>query len=210
MKVMLVNGSPHKYGCTNRALEEVARALEADGVEAEIFWIGAKPQGGCVACGACARTGECAFGEVVNEFRARAAEADGFVFGAPVHYAHAASSLLGFMDRLFYSNGRAGRPNVLVHKPAAAVASARRAGTTASLDDINKFFTISQMPIVSSFYWNNVHGATPADVERDEEGLSVMRQLGHNMAWMLKCIEAGRAAGVEPGAEPRAWTNFIR
>ena len=164
-------------------------------MEAEIFWIGAEPQGGCVACGACGKTGDCAFGEVVNEFRARAAEADGFVFGAPVHYAHAASSLLGFMDRLFYSNGRAGRPNVLAHKPAAAVASARRAGTTASLDDINKFFTISQMPIVSSFYWNNVHGATPADVERDEEGLSVMRQLGHNMAWMLKCIEAGRAAG---------------
>ena len=105
MKVMLVNGSPHKYGCTNRALEEVAHALEADGVEAEIFWIGAKPQGGCVACGACGKTGECAFEEVVNEFRARAAEADGFVFGAPVHYAHAASSLLGFMDRLFYSNG---------------------------------------------------------------------------------------------------------
>ena len=166
MKVMLVNGSPHKYGCTNRALEEVARALEADGVEAEIFWIGAEPQGGCVACGACGKTGDCAFGEVVNEFRARAAEADGFVFGAPVHYAHAASSLLGFMDRLFYSNGRAGRPNVLAHKPAAAVASARRAGTTASLDDINKFFTISQMPIVSSFYWNNVHGATTSSGTR--------------------------------------------
>lgn len=210
MKVMLVNGSPHRSGCTNRALEEVARALEADGVEAEIFWIGAKPQGGCAACGACTRTGECAFGaDNVNVFRAKAAEADGFVFGGPVHYAHAASSLLGFMDRLFYSNGRAGTPNVLAHKPAAAVVSARRAGTTVSFDDINRFFTISQMPIVSSYYWNNVHGASAEDVEQDEEGLSVMRQLGHNMAWMLRCIEAGRAAGIEPVAEPRAWTNFI-
>lgn len=211
MKVMLVNGSPHRHGCTNRALEEVAHALEADGVEAEIFWIGAKPQGGCVACGACARTGECAFGaDSVNVFRAKAAKADGFVFGGPVHYAHAASSLLGFMDRLFYSNGRAGMPNVLAHKPAAAVVSARRAGTTVSFDDINRFFTISQMPIVSSYYWNNVHGNSAEDVEQDEEGLSVMRQLGHNMAWMLRCIEAGRATGIEPGAEPRAWTNFIR
>lgn len=209
MKVMLVNGSPHKNGCTNRALEEVARALETDGVEAEIFWIGAKPQGGCVACGSCTKTGECAFGEVVNEFRAKAATADGFVFGGPVHYAHACSSLLGFMDRLFYSNGRAGTPNVLARKPAAAVASARRAGTTASLDDINKFFTISQMPIVSSYYWNNVHGATPTDVEQDEEGMSVMRQLGHNMAWMLRCLEAGRVTGVRAVDEPRSWTSFI-
>lgn len=211
MKVMLVNGSPHRHGCTDRALQEVARTLEKDGVEAEIFWIGAKPVGGCIACGGCDRTGACVFDDAVNEFRAKAAEADGFVFGAPVHYAHAGASLVGFMDRLFYSNGRAGQPDVFRHKPAAAVASARRAGTTAALDDIQKFFTISQMPVVSSRYWNNVHGNTPEEVEQDAEGLWTMRQLGRNMAWLLRSIEAGRAAGLEPPAqEPGARTNFIR
>lgn len=211
MKVMLVNGSPHRHGCTDRALQEVARTLEQNGVKAEIFWIGAKPVGGCIACGGCDRTGACVFDDAVNEFRAKAAEADGFVFGAPVHYAHAGASLLGFMDRLFYSNGRAGQPNVFRHKPAAAVASARRAGTTAALDDIQKFLTISQMPVVSSRYWNNVHGNTPEEVERDAEGLWTMRQLGRNMAWLLRSIEAGRAAGLEPPAqEPGARTNFIR
>lgn len=211
MKVMLVNGSPHRHGCTDRALQEVARTLEENGVEAEIFRIGAKPVGGCIACGGCDRTGACVFDDAVNEFRAKAAEADGFVFGAPVHYAHAGASLVGFMDRLFYSNGRAGQPDVFRHKPAAAVASARRAGTTAALDDIQKFFTISQMPVVSSRYWNNVHGNTPEEVERDAEGLWTMRQLGRNMAWLLRSIEAGRAAGLEPPAqEPGARTNFIR
>ena len=211
MKVMLVNGSPHKAGCTNRALEEVARTLEENGVEAEIFWIGPKPVGGCVACGGCGTKGACVFDDAVNEFRAKAAEADGFIFGAPVHYAHAAGSLLAFMDRLFYSNGRAGQPNVFRFKPAAAVTSARRGGTTAALDDIQKFFTISQMPIVSSRYWNNVHGNSAEQVEQDEEGLWTMRQLGRNMAWMLKCLEAGRAAGIElPEQEAGSKTNFIR
>ena len=211
MKVMLVNGSPHKEGCTNRALEEVARTLEGEGITAEIFWIGPKPVGGCVSCGACKMLGRCAFDDVVNEFRAKAAEADGFIFGAPVHYAHAAGSLLGFMDRLFYANGRAGAPNVFRNKPAAAVTSARRAGTTAALDDIQKFFTLAQMPIVSSRYWNNVHGNTASEVEQDEEGLWTMRQLGRNMAWLLRCIEAGRAAGVDfPEQENGVQTNFIR
>ncbi len=211
MKVMLVNGSPRKAGCTDRALREVARTLEDNGIEAEIFWIGAKPVGGCVACDGCSTTGACVFDDVVNEFRIKAAEADGFVFGAPVHYAHAAGSLLAFMDRLFYANGRAGQPNVFAYKPAAAAASARRAGTTAALDVIQKFFTISQMPIVSSRYWNNVHGNSAEQVEQDEEGLWTMRQLGRNMAWMLKCIEAGRAAGIElPEQEAGTWTNFVR
>lgn len=210
MKVMLVNGSPHKTGCTNRALEEVARTLEEGGINTEIFWIGRKPVGGCVACGGCARLGRCAFDDVVNEFRNKALDADGFVFGAPVHYAHAGASLLGFMDRLFYSNGSAGEPDAFRFKPAAAVTSARRAGTTAALDDIQKFFTISQMPIVSSRYWNNVHGASAEEVEQDKEGLWTMRQLGRNMAWMLHCIEAGRAAGVPaPATEDGVWTNFI-
>ena len=211
MKVLLANGSPHKRGCTDRALREVAAELERQGVGTEIVWLGTAGAGGCRACGACARTGECAFDDGVNEFRRKAAEADGFVFGAPVHYAHAAAPLLGFMDRLFYSNGRAGQPNAFAFKPAAAVASARRAGTTAALDDIQKFFTISQMPIVSSRYWNMVHGNTAEEVEQDKEGLWTMRQLARNMAWMLRSIEAGRAAGVEPPVqEAGEATNFVR
>ena len=207
MKVMLVNGSPHKDGCVNRALEEVARTLEENGVEAEIFWIGRQPVGGCVACGGCAKLGRCVHDDAVNEFAAKAADADGFVFGGAVHYAHAAGSLLGFMDRLFYS----GFGKKHAHKPAAAVTSARRAGTTAALDDIQKFFTISQMPIVSSRYWNNIHGTNAAEAEQDTEGLLTMRILGRNMAWMLKCIEAGRAAGIEaPETETGSNTNFIR
>ena len=210
LKVLLVNGSPHKHGCTDRALQEVGSALAVEDVDSEIFWIGPRPVGGCIACHGCDRKGACVFDDVANEFTARAAEADGFVFGAPVHYAHAAASLLGFMDRAFYSSGRAGKPNPFTRKPAAAVASARRAGTTASLGDIEKFFTISQMPVVSSFYWNEVHGYTPADVEADKEGIATMQQLGHNMAWMLKSLEAGRAAGIEPEDVTRVITNFIR
>ena len=213
MKVLLVNGSPHEAGCTRRALDEVARTLEECGVDSEVVWVGRQPVGGCTACGACAKLGRCAFGDKdgVNEFRARAAGADGFVFGAPVHYGRAGASLLGFMDRAFYANGRAGQPNVFAHKPAAAVVSARRAGTTSALADIEKYFTISQMPIVSSRYWNMVHGTSAEEVERDEEGLWTMRQLGRNMTWLLRSIEAGRAAGVpQPGTEPGVMTNFVR
>lgn len=213
MKVLLVNGSPHEHGCTDRALAEVARTLGEGGVETEVVWIGARPVGGCTACGACDKLGRCAFGEKdgVNAFLEKAADADGFVFGAPVHYGRAGASLLGFMDRAFYANGRAGRPNVFAHKPAAAVTSARRAGTTSALADIEKYFTISQMPIVSSRYWNMVHGNSAEQAEQDEEGLWTMRQLGRNMAWLLHCIEAGRAAGVGlPEQEAGTWTNFVR
>ena len=210
MKVMLVNGSPHKNGCTNRALEEVASALTEEGVDSEIFWIGASV-GGCMGCGGCTKGNGCVIDDKVNEFRPLARAADGFVFGAPVHYGHAGASLLGFMDRLFFSDARTGEPSSFAFKPAAAVASARRAGTTCAFDDINKFFTISQMPVVSSRYWNMVHGYTAKDVEQDDEGLAIMRQLGHNMAWMLRNIEAGREAGlVGPVQEPRVKTNFIR
>ncbi len=211
MKVMLVNGSPHKDGCVNRALTEVASALGESGVESEIFWIGAKPVGGCAACGGCSKLGKCVFDDCVNEFREKAAGADGFVFGAPVHYAHAGASLLGFMDRLFCSDGRAGNASLFTHKPAAAVVSARRSGTTEAFSDIEKFFTISQMPVVSSRYWNNVHGNAATEVEQDLEGLRTMRVLGRNMAWMLRCIEAGRAAGIEPPlTEDGPATSFIR
>ena len=217
MKVILVNGSPHKNGCTNRALEEVAGALGEDGVATEIFWLGRKPVGGCVACGGCTEKGACVFGDIVNDFAEKAAGANGFVFGAPVHYSHACASLLGFMDRLFYSARHAteplpnGAPDVLAFKPAAAVTCARRAGNTSAFDDISKYFTIAQMPIVSSRYWNNSFGWKADDVEQDGEGLRTMRQLGHNMAWMLKCIEAGRAAGIElPAQVPGSNTDFIR
>lgn len=210
MKVLLVNGGPHKNGCTDRALREVAKTLEEHGVDAEIFWTGTKPVTGCMGCGACKKLGKCVVDDVVNEFQMKAREADGFVFGAPVHYAHAAASLLGFMDRLFYSNSRA-EINALSHKPAAAIASARRAGTTSALDDIEKFFGITQMPVVSSRYWNMVHGNTAEEVEQDEEGLWGMRQLGRNMAWLIASIEAGKTAGLElPEQETGTMTNFIR
>ena len=206
MKVMLVNGSPHRHGCTDRALQEVARTLEENGVEAEIFWIGAKPVGGCIACGGCDRTGACVFDDAVNALAGKLAEADGLVFGSPVFYAGISGQLKCFMDRLFYSQGAR-----LAGKPAAAVVSARRGGCATTFDDINRFFTINCMPVVSSQYWNQVHGNTPDEVRKDEEGLQTMRTLARNMAWLLKCMEAGRQAGV-PQPEPEAplRTNFIR
>lgn len=211
MNVLLVNGGPHKRGVTNRALEEVAKELNSQGIDTEIYWLGTAPIGGCMACGGCSRTGQCVLDDQVNDFHAKALKADGFVFGAPVHYAHAAGNLLAFMDRLFSSNGRAGTENAFCFKPAAAVASARRGGTTAALDDIQKFFTISQMPIVSSRYWNNIHGNTAEEAERDLEGLWTMRQLGRNMAWMLHSLEAARNAGIAlPEQEAGTPTNFIR
>lgn len=211
MKVLLVNGSPRKggKGNTNVALEAVAEALNDEGIETEIFWIGTSVAG-CMGCEGCNKKGECVIDDKVNEFRKLAFEADGFVFGAPVHYAHAGSNMLAFLDRLFYSSGRAGNENPFTHKPGAAVAVARRGGASAALDDLNKFMTITQMPIVSSYYWNMVYGRKPGEAEQDAEGISTMKQLGHNMVWMLKCLEAGKAAGIEPVDEPRAWTHFIR
>lgn len=206
MKVLLVNGSPHKHGCTERALQEVAAALERSGVESDIFWIGNKPIIGCTACGKCNGSNGCAFDDSVNEFIEAAAQADGFVFGSPVHYAAASGAMTSFMDRVFYASG-----SLMVGKPAAAVCSARRAGTTSTFDQLNKYFTIKGMPVVSSSYWNMVHGSKPEDVEQDLEGLQTMRGIGNNMAWLLKCIEAGKAAGIDfPAAEPPVKTNFIR
>ena len=208
MNVLLFNGSPHKNGCTYTALCEAAKALHANGIETELLQIGSKPFHGCMACGACHKTGKCAFGDKdgLNEIAAKCAEADGFVFGSPVYYASANGTLIGFMDRLFYSAGRN-----LAHKPAAAIVSARRGGTTASFDQLNKYFTISQMPVVSSTYWNMVHGSRAEDVAQDLEGLQTMRNLGTNMAWLLSCIETGKQSGIEiPTAERSACTNFIR
>lgn len=205
MKVLLINGSPHEKGCTYTALAEVAAALEREGIAAEIMHIGGDVPG-CRACGACRELGRCVIGDAVNEAAEKADAADGFVFGAPVHYASPNGSMLGFLDRLFYSAGRA-----LAFKPGAAVASARRAGTTASLDALTKYFTISNMPVVSSRYWSMVHGCTPEQVREDLEGMQVMRQLGRNMAWLLKSIDAGRRAGIlMPETETPVFTSFIR
>ncbi len=207
MKVLLVNGSPREQGCTYTALCEVAKTLNKDGIETEIFHIGKAPISGCHACGGCRKLGKCAIDDIVNEFAEKAKDADGFVFGSPVHYAAMAGSLACFMDRLFFSAGK----TIMRLKPAAAIVSARRAGTTAALDEMNKYFTISEMPVVSSRYWNMVHGACPEDVMKDEEGLTTMRVLGHNMAYLIKALDAAEKAGIAiPEKEPSARTNFIR
>ncbi|WP_097006755.1 flavodoxin family protein [Lacrimispora amygdalina] len=207
MNVLLLNGSPHREGCTNRALLEVEGALNAEGIDTELVHMGTKAIHGCIACGACMKIGACVFeDDPVNEFIEKMKLADGLIVGSPVYYASANGALFSFLDRLFYAGGRN-----FAHKPGAAIASARRAGTTATLDALNKYFTIAQMPLVSSSYWNMVHGRTPEEVEQDLEGLYTMRTLGKNMAWLLKCIEAGKAAGIGiPKQEEKVWTNFIR
>ena len=197
-------------GCTYTALEEIAQTLKNEGVNSEIFQIGTKPLAGCIACKVCAEKGQCVFNDKVNEFLAIAKNFDGFIFGSPVHYAAASGAITSFMDRVFYTNACSGK-NLFYLKPAAAIVSARRAGTTAALDQLNKYFTISQMPIISSNYWNMIHGAKPEDVAQDLEGLQIMRTLAKNMAWFLKCKEAGEKAGVAvPIIEERVYTNFVR
>ena len=191
MKVLLVNGSPHKEGCTYTALSEVAQALNKNGVETEIFQLGSDPIASCKGCGSCRKTGKCVTDDVVNEFIGKVDEADGFVFGSPVHFAAASGSLTSFLDRVFFID-----KSKFAGKLGASVISCRRGGAIAAFDQINKYFTISCMPIVSSQYWNQVHGNTPEEVKQDLEGLQTMRTLGNYMAWLLKCIEAGKNAGV--------------
>lgn len=210
MKVLLFNGSSNAEGCTYTALAEAASELMKNGIETEIIQVGKDAVRDCIGCGACRKIGgKCVFkDDIVNEVIEKAKAADGFIFGSPVYYAHPSGRLLSFMDRLFYAGGAAFK-----FKPAAAVVSARRAGTSASLDAITKHFTINQMPVVSSNYWPMVHGAqnNPDDVKRDLEGLQIMRVLGANMAWLLKCIEAGKNAGINlPQTEEKICTNFIR
>lgn len=207
MKVLLINGSPKANGCTYTALTEVAKELEINGVETEIFHVGSKPIRGCMACGGCSNTdGLCVFDDdSVNIALKKAKDADGFVFGSPVHYASASGQITSFLDRFFYAG------NVFQYKPGAAIVSCRRGGSTAAFEQLNKYFTISNMPIVSSQYWNMVHGNTPEEVRQDLEGMQTMRTLGKNMAWLLNCIHAGKEAGVKlPEKETRAITNFIR
>jgi len=210
MKVLLTNGSPHKNGCTFTALDEVSKTLNSEGIGTDFFWIGTEPLAGCIACGNCDETGKCVFDDKVNEFLAVAGGFDGFIFGSPVYFASANGAVISFMDRVFYSDRHAGSSTFYL-KPAAAVVSARRAGTTATFDQMNKYFTMMQMPVISSQYWNNVHGSTPEEVRQDLEGMQTMRTLGRNMAWFLKCKEAGIKAGVPyPQKEEPARTNFIR
>jgi len=205
MKVLLVNGSYHEKGCTYTALAEVAKALNANGVETEIYWIGQQQVSGCKGCWACKKVKKCVIDDGVNEFVEKAAQFDGYVFGSPVYYASAAGALVSFMDRVFYSGGKN-----LAYKPAAAVVSCRRAGASTTFDVINKYFTINNMQIVGSNYWNEIHGNTAEEAAQDEEGLQTMRVLGNNMAWLLKCIALGKEAGLEPERERKIMTNFIR
>ena len=205
MKVLLVNGSYHEKGCTYTALAEVAKALNANGVETEIYWLGQNQISGCKGCWACKKIKKCVIDDGMNEFVAKAAEFDGFVFGSPVYYASASGGLISFMDRVFYSGGKN-----LAFKPAAAVVSCRRAGASTTFDVINKYFTINNMPIVASNYWNEIHGNTAEEAAQDAEGLQTMRMLGNNMAWLLKCIALGKEAGIAPETEKKIWTNFIR
>ena len=208
MKVLLINGSPNKNGCTVTALSEVSKQLELEGISTELVQIGKDPVQGCTACGACRNSpGKCAYGgDGVNELISRAGEFDGLIVGSPVYYSAPTGQLISFLNRMFFASGGA-----FAYKPATAVVSARRAGTTATFEQLNQYFTLSNMPVVPSQYWNMVHGNTPDEVRQDLEGMQIMRTLGRNMAWLLKCVKLGAESGLEhPASEKRVATNFIR
>lgn len=212
MKVLMVNGSPHENGCTYTALNIMAETFREEGVDSEIFWIGNKPLTGCIACMNCARTGKCVYNDSVNVFREKAQSADAFVFGSPVYYAAVAGSMTSFLDRAFYSEGAGNNGKAFRYKPVTCIVSARRAGTTAALEQLFKYPMIQQMPIISSGYWNMVHGNKPEEVLQDEEGIWTIKTLALNMSYFLKCLAAGKKEGIEAssieGSRPR--TNFIR
>lgn len=208
MKVLLINGSNKPNGTTNRALTEVAETLNKNEIETEIFQLGAKAVNDCIACMQCRKLkNRCIFDDdIVNQLLEKAETCDGFVFGTPVYYAHPSARIQAVLDRAFYAGS-----SVFANKPGASVAVARRAGTVASFDVMNKYMTIARMPVVSSTYWNNVHGANAADAEQDLEGMQTMRNLGENMAWMLKCIDLGKKNGINPPENERQHrTNFIK
>lgn len=206
MKVLLINGSPKSNGNTFIALNEVSKSLNAEGVDTEIIHVGANSIRGCLACGQCNTLKECVMHDIVNEVLAKLKEADGLIIGSPVYYASPAGTLISFLDRLFFSS-----KFDKTMKVGASVAVARRGGTTATFDVLNKYFTISNMPIVSSSYWNNVHGAAPGEAKEDAEGLQTMRRLGKNMAFLIKAIRLGKEKFPLPTLdEPRQATNFIR
>ncbi len=206
MKVLLINGSPRKESCTFTALTEVANTLNSLDIETQIVSIGKTAIRGCIACNKCIKTGYCIFkDDPINEWIDIMKECDGLIVGSPVYYAAPNPSLCAALDRMFYF-----KSDVYTLKPGAAVVSCRRAGSTAALDCLNKFFTIAEMPIVSSQYWNMVHGNSPAEVVEDLEGMQTMRVLGRNMAWLLKCIDAAKGSVPKPEREERFWTNFVR
>lgn len=202
-KVLLINGSPNEHGCTYTALKEVADTLAKNGVESELLYLGRKPVAGCIACGKCGQTGRCVFDDQVNEVLEKLDGYSGIVVGSPVYYAGPAGQLCAFLDRLFYCS-----EDRMAGKLAASVVSCRRGGASAAFDRLNKYFGISNMHIVGSQYWNQVHGFTPEDVRKDEEGLQTMRTLAQNMAWLLQQMEAGKDIPF-PRYEKRISTNFI-
>lgn len=209
MKVLLVNGSPHKNGSTQTALNEISRILLQEGIETEVFWVGANPIKGCTGCGVCKKSGKCVTDDVVNRFLEKAEEMDGFIFGSPVHFASASGSMISFMDRVFFANLNS-NTNRFYLKPAASIVTARRAGTTAAIDQLNKYIQYAQMPMISSRYWNMVHGSTPEQIAQDFEGLQIMRVLARNMAWFLRLKELGLKHGINyPEEEKTIYTNFI-
>ena len=212
MKVLMLNGSVNANGSTRAGLDIMAEVFAADGVDSEIVCVGAKPVRDCLGCNKCAERGKCVFqDDGVNEFVEKATIADGFVFGTPVYYAHPSGRILSFLDRAFFSNMWGTGAAAFRHKPAAAIVVARRAGTSASYDVMNKYFGISQMINVGSTYWNEFHALTKDDVPKDEEGTQTLRNLARNMAWVMKCLKAGRDAGIlPPEAEANALTNFVR
>jgi multimeric flavodoxin WrbA len=212
MKVLLVNGSPHEKGCVHTALSEIAGTLEKNGIEAEFFHIGPGPFYGCTACGACRKPEQavqrdcCVLeGDCCNALIEKAGESSGFVFGSPVYYGGINGAFGAILDRAFYAGSR-----FFLGKPGAAIVSCRRGGAGSAFDRLNKYFTITQMPVVSSQYWNAVHGNRPEEVRQDKEGLQIMRTLGGNMAWLLKSLAAARTSVPRPEQEPRQSTNFIR
>ena len=210
MKVLMINGSPHKNGCTYTALNEIAKTLINEGIESEIYYIGTEPVAPCRACGACGKLKKCVIDDKVNKLLETLNDYDGYIIGSPVHYASSAGGLIPFLDRLFYANARSGKSNLRL-KPGTAIVSARRAGTTATIDQLNKYFQIQEMPVISGRYWNMVHGCTPEEVLKDEEGIQNMHILGKIFVYYLKCKEAAQKAGIIPHTKEEAvYTNFIR
>lgn len=206
MKVLLINGSPNKEGCTYTALREVEMTLQTNGIDTELLYLGKKTIAGCIACGNCLKTGHCFREDLVKDIQERLDEFDGIVIGSPVYYSAPTGQLVSFLNRLFYCS-----ENRMAGKVGAAVVSCRRGGASATFEQLNQYFAICNMPIVSSQYWNSVHGFTPDDVRKDKEGLQTMRVLGQNMAWLLKCIESGKRNGiVKPKYEARVRTHFIQ
>jgi len=206
MHVLMINGSPNETGCTYTSLSEVAGQLEERGIGTNIFHIGSEPIQGCTGCRSCAKTGYCIYDDdAVNECVDLAASADGIVVGSPVYYAGPNGSICAFLDRMFFMKAER-----YAYKPGAAVVNCRRGGASAAFDRLNKYFTISSMPVVPSQYWNATHGRTPDEVRQDLEGMQIMRTLGRNMAWLLTCIDAAKDTVPLPESEARVTTNFIR